>query len=98
ARGYDRPRRTIPENRLNSSRFFFGMRLPTTFQNRAIGMVRLSRRPSSKEARYSSSFQPNGAKKAVFSAGPKRNGALPAATTLPQLLAIILSNAGLARS
>src|SRR3989454_10953135 len=68
------------------------------FHSHASGTVRLRRSDSSQVARNSASRQPCAPKKRVPSAGAKRNGAFPAATARPHVLAIILSSRGEARS
>src|SRR2546428_12887186 len=68
------------------------------FHSHASGTVRLRRSDSSQVARNSASRQPCAPKKRVPSAGAKRNGAFPAATARPHVLAIILSSRGEARA
>src|SRR2546426_10389771 len=68
------------------------------FHSHASGTVRLRRSDSSQVARNSASRQPCAPKKRVPSAGANRNGAFPAATARPHVLAIILSSRGEARS
>src|SRR2546428_8420496 len=68
------------------------------FHSHASGTLRLRRSDSSQVARNSASRQPCAPKKRVPSAGANRNGAFPAATARPHVLAIILSSRGEARS